>query len=186
MSKENNSIVSAISLLSAALAEAGLTGVSITVSAANIHQTAETNVTETKTDTGRRGRGAAADDAAKEETKADAATNKAADAKPTGRGRGRGAAAEENADAASEDKPAGRGRGRSAKKEVLINDTPEQAEMRERLVADLLTLADHDEAIDDVTEALQRTGATNIKEVGSDQLESLDADIGIIFDKYGI
>lgn len=133
----------------------------------------EEKTTETKS---RRGRGAKEDKAA--EDKADAKEETQQQTETKGR-RGRGAANKENAEAET------KGR-RSRKKENPVNDTPEQAEMRANLTEDLRVLADHDQAIDDVTEALQRVGSTNIKDIPSDLLEDFDADIGEIFTKYGL
>lgn len=186
-----NNLVIAISALSAALEEAGLTGVTITVGAPSVLNTVNTVTTadvaveqkeaEVK---GGRGRRNADKDAAKEETKTEAVEEKQEETKTETKGRrGRGAAKEEPAETETKSR---RGRTSSKKEEELINDNEEQAETRARLIEDLRTLADHDEAIDDVTEALQRTGAANIKAVPSSALEQLDDDIGAIFDKYGL
>ena len=172
-------IISAVSALAAALSEAGLSNVSITVGAAVTTTVVNTAVNETKEKetTGRRGRQNAE---TQQEEK-----NTADEAKSTentgGRGRGRGKATET-------DTKGRRGRGKATEQEKpkAIDDTPDQAEIRERLVEDLRTLADHDEAIDDVTAALANAGATNIKGVPSANLEALDEEIGEIFEKYGI
>lgn len=184
MSKET--IITAISALSAALAEAGLNNVTITVGAPCVTNVTNNVVVEDKAEETRGGRGRrnADADAAKDESASNAKEEAKDDAKSTGRGRGRGAAKEEKADAGTTGR--GRGRGAAANKPKPIEDNEAQAETRERLVADLLTLADHDEAIDDVTAALAVSGATNIKAVPSDALDALDDAIGAIFEKYGL
>lgn len=172
-------IISAVTALAAALSEAGLSNVSITVGAAVTTTVVNTVVNEDKEKetTGRRGR-QNAETQQQEENKAD-------EAKSTentgGRGRGRGKATETETKGRR-----GRGKATEQDKPKAIDDTPEQAETRERLVEDLRTLADHDEAIDDVTAALANAGATNIKAVPSANLDALDEEIGTIFDKYGI
>lgn len=184
-------IVIAVQALAAALSEAGLANVSITVGAAaagtlvvNNFVDGQTQEDTTNTSSRRTRRGAAEqkEDAKEEAADAGEKTQEQTE-KPAGSRRGRGAANKETSEAETTDTKGGRGR-RTAKKVDPVNDTPEQAEMRENLTADLRVLADHDEAIDDVTAALQRTGATSIKMVPSDLLEDFDADIGAIFEKY--
>lgn len=191
MSQEK--IVLAISALQLALADAGLSGVSVTVAVAS--STVINNVTggDTKPDDkpagrGRRGAGSDKEVTDKETQTEQTEKEQQQTDKPAGRGRGRGANNAETSAAETQDAKGGTGRrSRSGgKKDEPIKDTPEQAEMRENLTADLRVLADHDEAIDDVTEALQRTGAPSIKQVPSELLAQFDEDIGAIFEKYNL
>lgn len=172
-------IISAVTALASALSEAGLSNVSITVGAAVTTTVVNTVVNEDKEKetTGRRGR-QNAETQQEEENKADEAKSTESTG---GRGRGRGKATETETKGRR-----GRGKATEQEKPQAINDTAEQAETRERLIEDLRTLADHDEAIDDVTAALANAGATNIKAVPSANLDALDEEIGKIFDKYDI
>lgn len=191
MSQEK--IVIAVQALAAALSEAGLANVSITVGAAangtlvvNNFVDGQAQEDTTNTSTRRTRRGAAEEKETAKEVAADAGEKAQEQTdKPAGSRRGRGAANKETSEAETADTKGGRGR-RTTKKVDPVNDTPEQAEMRQNLTEDLRVLADHDEAIDDVTAALQRTGATSIKMVPSDLLEDFDADIGAIFEKYNL
>lgn len=172
-------IISAVSALAAALSEAGLTNVSITVGAAVKTTVVNPAVNEDKEKetTGRRGRQNAE---AQQEEKTTSEEAKSTE-NTGGRGRGRGKATETETKGRR-----GRGKATEQDKPKAIDDTPDQAEIRERLQEDLRTLADHDEAIDDVTAALANAGATNLKAVPSANLEDLDEAIGEIFEKYGI
>lgn len=67
------------------------------------------------------------------------------------------------------------------KKEELVNDSKEQAALRNQIIADLQILADNEKAHGGVQDALKRVGSKNVSEIPSALLNQFNDDIQALF-----
>lgn len=103
------------------------------------------------------------------------------DTAPTGRRGGRRQAENKAGEDAAQESTGRRSRG--AEKDKLVDDSEEQAELRQTIVETLQALADHEPSHGKVNDALKRVGSKTVKDIPSELLQAFFDDVQPLLDE---